>query len=163
MRCGCFTSLSMTKREMRCAQHDKGGVIPNAARNPVCGCFTSLAFVQHDRKGECAPFSMTGQCHSERSEESSAMWMLRFAQHGSASARHWGTIGSIRILFKVCIHLILILAQPNQLATHLLFDKHHFSCFCKCPHLQAVDVDSTCQTCCIEMHLVCACRLFCLD
>ncbi len=28
-----------------------------------------------------APFSMTDRWHPERSEESSAMWMLRFAQH----------------------------------------------------------------------------------
>ncbi len=53
---------------------------------------------------------------------------MRSVQHGSASARHRGTIGSIRILFKVCIYLILIVGtQPNELTTHLLFDKHHLS------------------------------------
>ncbi len=44
-------------------------VIPSVAMNPVCGCF--------------APLSMTRQCHSGRSEESS-VWMLRFVQHDKA-------------------------------------------------------------------------------
>jgi hypothetical protein len=39
-------------------------------------------------------------------------WMLRFVQNDSASARHWGIISSIHILFRACIHLIL--TQPKS-------------------------------------------------
>ncbi len=78
-----------------------------------------------DASRRYAPFSMTKRRCAVLSMTKREM---RSVQHSSASARHRGTIGSIRILFKVCIYLILIVGtQPNELTTHLLFDKHHLS------------------------------------
>jgi len=92
---GCFTSFSMTSWWMlHFVQHDKQlhaelslCVIPSNSEESTHGCFTS--------------FSMT------------SWWMLHFVQHDSASARHWGIIGSIRTLFKACIHLITKFTNCN--------------------------------------------------
>jgi hypothetical protein len=86
---------------LRFVQHDRpmsfrtlSFVIPNASEESTHGCFTSLRSVQHDMlcHSECffpvipnvfsLLFRVLFSVIPSASEESSAMWMLRFAQHG---------------------------------------------------------------------------------
>ncbi len=59
---------------LRSVQHDKGSVIPNASEESTYGCFASLSMTRAE-----VSFRAFSLCHSERSEESSAMWILHFA------------------------------------------------------------------------------------
>jgi hypothetical protein len=86
---------------LRFVQHDRpmsfrtlSFVIPNASEESTHGCFTALRSVQHDMlcHSECffpvipnvfsLLFRVLFSVIPSASEESSAMWMLRFAQHG---------------------------------------------------------------------------------
>jgi len=63
------------------AQHDKSdSVIPNAVRNPVHGCFASLSMTS------VVSFRTLFFVIPSESEESSAMWMLHFAQHDKSDS-----------------------------------------------------------------------------
>ncbi len=69
VRCGCFTTLHSVQHDRRChsvpfslSLRAVFVVIASEARNPVW----MLHFVQHDKKGKCASFSMTRRKRSFR-------------------------------------------------------------------------------------------------